>query len=54
MKQIKPYHTPHGNAIQEPTGGTQRPTKGSGTLYPTYRKPFDLLAQDVKNGNWGE
>ena len=23
-----------------------------GTLYPTYHKPFDILAEGVKKGNW--
>ncbi len=25
----------------------------NGTLYPTYRKPFDLIAEGVKTQNWG-
>jgi len=24
------------------------------TLWPTYKKPFDLFAKGVKTGNWGE
>ena len=40
MKQIKPYHTPRGNAIQEPAGGTQRPTKGK-------RNPISYLQKTL-------
>ena len=29
-------------------------TLQGGTLHPTYKKPFDILARGVENRNWGE